>query len=95
MSYLARGLELNLLQSCYFFKSLQMSVADPNNLMSLVTLMDLAIKRIIRMAMKITPFVRMCQEDQIALLKGGCTELMVLKSVLSYDPENNSWRVSL
>lgn len=72
---------------------LEMSVADPNNLMSLVTLMDLAIKRIIRMAMKITPFVRMCQEDQIALLKGGCTELMVLKSVLSYDPENNSWRL--
>ena len=62
--------------------------------MSLVTLMDLAIKRIIRMAMKISPFVNMCQEDQIALLKGGCTELMVLKSVLSYDPENNSWRVS-
>ena len=62
--------------------------------MSLVTLMDLAIKRIIRMAMKITPFVNMCQEDQIALLKGGCTELMVLKSVQQYDSEKNSWRVS-
>ena len=73
---------------------MQSTLADPNNLISLVTLMDLAIKRIIRMAMKITPFVNMCQEDQIALLKGGCTELMVLKSVLSYDPENNSWRVS-
>ena len=69
-------------------------MADPNNLMSLVTLMDLAIKRIIRMAMKITPFVNMCQEDQIALLKGGCTELMVLKSVQQYDSEKNSWRVS-
>ena len=76
------------------FPLLKSTLADPNNLISLVTLMDLAIKRIIRMAMKITPFVNMCQEDQIALLKGGCTELMVLKSVLSYDPENNSWRVS-
>ena len=75
------------------FPLLKSTLADPNNLISLVTLMDLAIKRIIRMAMKITPFVNMCQEDQIALLKGGCTELMVLKSVLSYDPENNSWRV--
>ena len=74
--------------------SFQSTLADPNNLMSLVTLMDLAIKRIIRMAMKITPFVNMCQEDQIALLKGGCTELMVLKSVQQYDSEKNSWRVS-
>merc|ERR1719229_1842642 len=46
-----------------------------------------------RMAMKITPFVNMCQEDQIALLKGGCTELMVLKSVQQYDSEKNSWRL--
>jgi nuclear receptor subfamily 1 group I len=59
-----------------------------------INLTDLAIKRIIRMAMKITPFVNMCQEDQIALLKGGCTELMILRSVINYDPENNSWRVS-
>ena len=82
------------LLTLHSFTLLQSTLADPNNLISLVTLMDLAIKRIIRMAMKITPFVNMCQEDQIALLKGGCTELMVLKSVLSYDPENNSWRVS-
>ena len=85
---------LTLHSFCHSFTLLQSTLADPNNLISLVTLMDLAIKRIIRMAMKITPFVNMCQEDQIALLKGGCTELMVLKSVLSYDPENNSWRVS-
>jgi len=33
----------------------------------------------------------MCQEDQIALLKGGCTELMILRSIISYNPEKNSW----
>ena len=36
----------------------------------------------------------MCQEDQIALLKGGCTELMILRSIISYNPEKNSWSVS-
>ena len=68
--------------------------AEPHNLISVINLTDLAIKRIIRMAKKITPFTTMCQADQIALLKGGCTELMILRSVINYDPDKNSWRVS-
>ena len=64
------------------------------NLISVINLTDLATKRIIRMAKKITSFTTMCQADQIALLKGGCTELMILRSVLNYDPDKNSWRVS-
>ncbi len=79
-------------QPLHFFQPTY--TAEPNNLISVINLTDLAIKRIIRMAMKITPFVNMCQEDQIALLKGGCTELMILRSVINYDPEKNSWRVS-
>ena len=59
----------------------------------MINLTDVGIKRIIRMAKKITPFINMCQEDQIALLKGGCTELMILRSVINYDPDKNSWRV--
>ena len=66
---------------------------EPHNLISVINLTDLAIKRIIRMAKKITPFTTMCQADQIALLKGGCTELMILRSVINYDPDKNSWRV--
>ncbi|TRY77053.1 hypothetical protein TCAL_07089, partial [Tigriopus californicus] len=69
------------------------SNADPKNLISVVNLTDLAIKRIIRMAKKINPFITMCQEDQIALLKGGCTELMILRSVINYNPDKNSWRI--
>lgn len=64
---------------------------DPNNLMGVINLTDLAIKRIIRMAKQIGPFINMCQEDKIALLKGGCTELMILRSVVSYNPEKQSW----
>ncbi len=68
---------------------------EPNNLISVINLTDLAIKRIIRMAKKIAPFINMCQEDQVALLKGGCTELMILRSVLNYNPDKNSWQVNI
>ena len=77
-----------------FLQQYSMS-SEPHNLISVINLTDLAIKRIIRMAKKITPFTTMCQADQIALLKGGCTELMILRSVINYDPDKNSWRVSI
>lgn len=35
----------------------------------------------------------MCQEDQIALLKGSCTEMMILRSVVTYDPDRDSWQI--
>lgn len=35
----------------------------------------------------------MCQEDQVALLKGGCTEMMILRSVLQYDSDRTSWKI--
>lgn len=43
------------------------------------------------MSKRIECFKNLCQEDQIALLKGGCTELMILRGVMSYDPEKESW----
>ena len=86
-------LEVILISSFYGNLLQQYSNAEPHNLISVINLTDLAIKRIIRMAKKITPFTTMCQADQIALLKGGCTELMILRSVFNYDPDKNSWRV--
>ncbi|XP_017140119.1 nuclear hormone receptor HR96-like [Drosophila miranda] len=45
------------------------------------------------MAKKITAFRDMCQEDQVALLKGGCTEMMIMRSVMIYDDDRDSWKV--
>lgn len=45
------------------------------------------------MAKRITAFKSLCQEDQIALLKGGCTEMMILRSLCAYDPDKDSWKV--
>lgn len=35
----------------------------------------------------------MCQEDQVALLKGGCTEMMILRSVMQYDCDRAFWNI--
>lgn len=46
------------------------------------------------MSKKINAFKNMCQEDQVALLKGGCTEMMILRSVMQYDDADRcTWKV--
>lgn len=35
----------------------------------------------------------MCQDDQVALLKGGCTEMMILRSIMQYDIDHSTWRI--
>lgn len=46
------------------------------------------------MAKKISAFKNMCQEDQVALLKGGCIEMMLLRSAMQYDLDSDQWTVS-
>lgn len=65
---------------------------DPT-LLNVINLTDIAIRRIIKMAKKLAAFKTLCQEDQIALLKGGCTELMILRSVMFYDADKGVWKV--
>lgn len=45
------------------------------------------------MSKKMNAFKNMCQEDQLALLKGGCTEMMILRSALNYDPDKDMWKI--
>lgn len=59
----------------------------------MINLTAVAIKRLIKMAKKIAGFRDMCQEDQVALLKGGCTEMMIMRSVMTYDDDRNTWKV--
>lgn len=78
----------------YFFDYLQSDQqgADPQ-LLTLINLTAVAIRRLIKMSKKISAFKNMCQEDQVALLKGGCTEMMMLRSVMQYDSEASSWKI--
>ncbi|CAH0721337.1 unnamed protein product, partial [Brenthis ino] len=63
---------------------------DPR-LITLVNLTAVAIRRLIKIAKKINAFKNMCEEDQVALLKGGCIEMMVLRSTMTYDGQRNQW----
>ncbi|KAL3267909.1 hypothetical protein HHI36_007047 [Cryptolaemus montrouzieri] len=66
--------------------------ADPA-LLDVINLTAIAIRRLIKMAKKINAFKNMCQEDQVALLKGGSTEIMILRSAMNYDPKKQSWQI--
>ncbi|GBP89160.1 Nuclear hormone receptor HR96 [Eumeta japonica] len=65
---------------------------DPE-LINIVNLTAVAIRRLIKMAKKISAFRNLCEEDQVALLKGGCIEMMVLRSTMNYDGQKNSWHL--
>lgn len=65
---------------------------DPT-LLKVINLTAIAIRRLIKMSKKISGFKKMCQEDQIALLKGGCTEMMILRSVMQYDSDHAFWKI--
>lgn len=83
-----------LLFCCYFFVSLQSNQTqqDPQ-LLKVINLTAIAIRRLIKMSKKISAFKNMCQEDQLALLKGGCTEMMILRSAMQYDCDRATWKV--
>lgn len=50
-----------------------------SSVVDVVKMTDYAIRRLIKMSKKLSAFKNLCQEDQIALLKGGSTEMMVLR----------------
>lgn len=61
--------------------------------MDVINLTAIGIRRLIIMAKKINAFKNMCQEDQVALLKGGCTEIMILRSAINYDAKKQTWKI--
>lgn len=85
---IAEDCGLKMLQS----KSEQALLSDPA-LVDVINLTAVAIRRLIKMAKKINAFKNMCQEDQVALLKGGCTEMMILRSAMNYDSSKQTWRI--
>lgn len=62
-------------------------------LLDVINLTAIAIRRLIKTSKKINAFKNMCQEDQVALLKGGCTEILILRSAMTYDPDTDLWKV--
>ncbi|CAH2005506.1 unnamed protein product [Acanthoscelides obtectus] len=71
----------------------QQKTEESTTIVDLINLTALAIRRLIKMVKKINSFKNMCQEDQVALLKGGCTEIMLLRSAMNYDPQKRTWEI--
>jgi nuclear receptor subfamily 1 group I len=57
----------------------------------LVNIAELSVRRVIDMAKKIKSFKALSQLDQISLLKGGSIELLILRSVITFDKEKQQW----
>lgn len=76
----------------FFCLQAQNNREDPQ-LLSLINLTATAIKRLISVVKKINAFKNMCQEDQVALLKGGCTEMMILRSIMQYDIDHSTFKI--
>ncbi|XP_012287620.1 uncharacterized protein LOC105703662 [Orussus abietinus] len=66
--------------------------SDPM-LLDVINLTAVAIRRLIKMSKKINAFKSMCQDDQLALLKGGCTEMLILRSASNYDSDRDMWKI--
>lgn len=62
---------------------------DSPNMTDLVNIAEVSVRRVVDMAKKLKAFKALSQTDQIGLLKGGSIELLILRSVISFDRENN------
>ncbi|CAD5220246.1 unnamed protein product [Bursaphelenchus okinawaensis] len=60
-------------------------------LKTVVRISDLAMRRIISMVKQLKLFRRTSYEDKIALLKGGLSELLILRGLMVFDPRKNAW----
>ena len=62
---------------------------DNANFSDLVNIAEVSVRRVVDMAKKLKAFKALSQTDQIGLLKGGSIELLILRSVISFDKEHN------
>lgn len=62
---------------------------------TLATKCDEAIRRLVVMSKKISSFRSLCQHDQIALMKAGCFEILIMRSVVNYNYENEYWAIAI
>ena len=71
--------------------------AEFNHLLDATKMMaakcDNAIRRLVIMSKRITPFKNLCQHDQIALMKAACFEILIQRSVITYNLENEYWPI--
>jgi hypothetical protein len=61
------------------------------SLITVVRISDLAMRRIIAMAKLLNAFRQIDNQDQIALLRGGLSELLILRGLMVFDSNKGAW----
>ena len=56
-------------------------------------LAELPIKRLVKMAKFLSPFMTLTQDDQIALLKGSVVATVTIRSAKLFNPSTSTWNV--
>ncbi|KAK5964815.1 NR LBD domain-containing protein, partial [Trichostrongylus colubriformis] len=60
-------------------------------LMDVVKISEAGLKRIVCMARDLAAFQALDIEDKKNLVKGSCSELLILRGVMAFDPSKNTW----
>ncbi|XP_053203607.1 nuclear hormone receptor HR96-like isoform X2 [Panonychus citri] len=68
------------------------SCAEDSRISDVIKFSDLAIRRLIKWCKKINAFSSLCLDDQMALLKAGCLEMLSMKASFNFNPDNESWQ---
>ncbi|XP_060086229.1 nuclear hormone receptor HR96-like [Ylistrum balloti] len=66
----------------------------PTNATEFINVAEGFVRRVIKLAKSVEFFKMVKREDQIALLKGSVTEIMMLRSAVNYDVATESWSLS-
>lgn len=67
--------------------------ASPSSATQFFNLAEGSVLRMVKLAKGITAFTHLSKEDQIALLKGAVTEIMMIRSAMYFNAQNQNWDV--
>lgn len=96
MSPWSRGMLLEVVRSFHasFDKPMERQPVDAPSNVEFLNMADTSVKRLVKMAKRLTVFRSLDQMDQISLLKGAVVEVLILRSAKMFNSSTLSWQVN-
>uniref|UniRef100_A0A914WMX1 Uncharacterized protein n=1 Tax=Plectus sambesii TaxID=2011161 RepID=A0A914WMX1_9BILA len=66
-----------------------------HNPADILNIMDITMRRLVKMAKKLPAFNDLCQDSKFALLKGGMVEMLTMRGVTRFDMKDGCWKSPL
>ena len=76
-----------------FIKQIDSNITHLQQINSATNKFDRDVRNLVEFAKSLTAFREICEEDQIALIKYGCSEVVPLRSILFFNFETESFHV--